>query len=454
MSAVVLCVAMAVFGTWVNHRITRSVLAAAGADGAALMKGILEQHIQRIRPDGTLHPEDVAALDRLFVGTTFGESIVSVKLWVTDGSENARIVYSSMAKDTIGERHVSTDVQKAAAGELVSEFEDMVSNESLYEQSLALPLIEIYAPLYRSGTQEVLAVGEIYEDASVLAQQLREGVVMTWIVACVTTILMIAILYLIVLGGSRLILRQQAELGAKVKEAEEMAAQNHALRVVADRSRLDANEANEELLGRIGLDIHDGPIQFLTLLRFRLDEIVLNLSGTGRRIKEAPAEITEIADKLSAIIDELRDLSVGLVLPELGALSLRETIELAVQRHEQLTGTQVQLHCDGIPAEVQDPFKTCIYRIVQESLSNSFKHAGGHGQRVMASTADGLLKLEISDQGPRDGQGGRSRKEGTKLGRRGIQNRVAAFNGHVEIDQHASNGTRVSVAIPLEDYPE
>ena len=92
MSAVVLCVSMAVFGTWVNHRITRSVLAASGADGTALMKGILEQHVQRIGPDGTLHPDDVAALDRLFVGTLLGESIVSVKLWVTDGPEKARII--------------------------------------------------------------------------------------------------------------------------------------------------------------------------------------------------------------------------------------------------------------------------------------------------------------------------------------------------------------------------
>lgn len=454
MSAVVLCVSMTVFGIWVNHRITRSVLAAAGADGAALMKGLIEPHVQRIGPDGALHPDDAAALDRLFVGTALGESIVSAKLWVTDGSENARIVYSSMAKDKIGERHVSTDVQRAAAGELVAEFEDMVSAESLYEQSLARPLIEVYAPLHRTGTREVLAVGEIYEEASALGQQLREGVLMTWIVTCVTAVLMIAILYLIVLGGSRLILRQQSELGAKVKEAEDMAAQNHELRVAADRSRLDANEANEELLGRIGLDIHDGPIQFLTLIRYRLDEIALDLSDPGYRAGDAPAEITEIADKLSAIIHELRDLSVGLVLPELDALDLRQTIELAVQRHEQLTGTEVQLRAEGIPAQVRDPFKTCIYRIVQESLSNSFKHAGGHGQRVTAAVAGGLLKLDICDEGPRAGRGGRGGRQDAKLGRRGIQNRVAAFNGHVEIDRHASNGTRVSVAIPLQDYAE
>src|SRR5690606_15972001 len=119
-----------------------------------------------------------------------------------------------------------------------------------------------------------------------------------------------------------LIHEQQSALSAKVKEAEEMATQNHTLRLAADRSRLDANEANEELLGRIGLDIHDGPIQFLTLIRFRLDEIAHNLSEDEGSTLNTPNELRELGDKLSTIIDELRDISVRLVLPELGTLSL------------------------------------------------------------------------------------------------------------------------------------
>lgn len=448
-SAVVLCLSMAVLGTWVNHQITRSVLATSGADGAAFMRGMLEQYVQRMEPDGTLHPDDVAALDRLFVGTVLGDNVVSVKLWINDGTRTATIVYSSMAKDTVGERHVSADVLRASRGRLVSEFEDMTSKESLYEQSLDMPLIEIYSPLYRTGTAEVVAVGEIYEDASILAQQLRKGMLLTWVIVCATTILMIAVLHLIVRRGSRLIDEQQAALNAKVREAEQMASQNHALRLEADRTRLDANEANEELLGRIGLDIHDGPIQLLALLRLRLDEAVENLARGRRSQEPVTAELGEIGDKLSAIVDELRALSVGLVLPEIGALSVRETIELAVYRHEQLTGTEVRFECRDMPETVPDPLKTCIYRIVQESLSNSFKHAGGHGQQVAAIAEDGLLKLDIRDEGSPAAAAGGRHEETVKLGQRGIRNRVAAFGGTLTIEPRSAHGTRVSVAIPL-----
>lgn len=450
-SAIVLCISMAVLGTWVNHQITRSVLATSGADGAAFMRGFLEPLVQRMDAEGRLHPEDVTQLDRLFVNTVLGQSIVSAKLWVSDGGTDARIIYSSLAKDTIGEQHVSTDVQKAARGGLVSEFEDMISPESRYEQGLHKPLIEIYAPLYRSGTREVIAVGEIYEDASVLAQQLRESLILSWIVVCLTTVLMIVVLYLIVHRASLLIQEQQLALGTKVAEAEEMAALNHTLRLEADRSRLDANEANEELLGRIGLDIHDGPIQFLTLIRFKLDEITQNLAGGRRRVDRTSTEqLGELADKLSGIIDELRDLSVGLVLPELGALTLKETIELAVQRHEHLTGTHVDLVCGTMPEKAPEPLKTCVYRIVQESLSNSFKHAGGRGQQVAAGMSEGKLTLEIRDNGQPVSSAERTLKEGTKLGQRGIRNRVAAFGGALQIEPHGPHGRRVSIMIPVQ----
>src|SRR3546814_4136586 len=108
---------------------------------------------------------------------------------------------------------------------------------------------------------------------------------------------MIVVLYLIVRKASWLIHEQQSALSAKVKEAEDMATQNHTLRLAADRSRLDANEANEELLGRIGLDIHDGPIQFLSLIRFRLAEIAQNLSDDEGSVGNPPIQLRELSSE-------------------------------------------------------------------------------------------------------------------------------------------------------------
>lgn len=449
-SVVVLCLAMGVLGTWVSHEIKRNVMATSGADGAAFIRAMLEEHVQRIDSQGQLHPEDIAALDRLFLNTVLGTRVLSVKLWRKTDGTRSQIIYSSIAKETVGEVHDSTEVEEAWSGTTVTEFDDLNTGESRFENAIGFPLIEIYAPLVRSGTTEVVAVGEIYHEGSLLAQRLREGVAQTWIVVCLTTLLMIIVLYLIVRKASVLLHEQRCALRVKVQEAEEMAAQNHALRLAADRSRLDASEANEELLGRIGLDIHDGPIQFLTLIRFRMDEIAQNLSIGARSPELAAEELQELGGKLSANIDELRDLSVGLVLPELDALSLLQTIKLAVERHEHLTGSHVRVKYGRLHEKVPGALKTCVYRVVQESLTNSFKHAGGQGQRVSAIATDGVLMLEIRDDG-RPMTSSQTFPEGFRLGQRGIRNRVAAFNGSVTIEPHASRGTRVSIEIPLDD---
>jgi signal transduction histidine kinase len=436
-AAVVLCISMAVLGTWVNHQITRSELATSGAGGSDFMMGFVEAEVQNLLPDGTMPKANQENLDRLFVGTPLTNAVVSVKVWRPDGV----VIYSSMAKEIIGQHFVSSDVTKAAGGKVVAEFEDMVSSESAYEQSLNKSLIEVYAPLYKTGTDLVVAVGEVYEEAGALDAQLYSSRLLTWLVVCLTTLLMLAFLYLIVRRGSYTIALQRTELGERIAEAQKMAVQNEQL-------RLDANEANEELLGRIGSDIHDGPIQVLTLTRFRLDEIA-SLHGTGKEEQATLHLLDEARNTLTDSIEELRDLSTGLVLPELGELSLRQVIELARERHESMTATQVKLILGELPESASEALKICIYRIVQESLNNAFRHAAGIGQRVEADIQDGKLILTVMDEGKAYAASHPRSPHHTKLGHRGIRNRVQAFGGTVDIVT-AHRGMVVTVSLPLD----
>src|SRR5688572_17883307 len=80
-AALVLCASMAVLGTWVNHQITRSVLVASGEGGSDFMMGFLQAEVQDLLPDGTMPLENQNRLDKLFVGTSLSDSIVSVKIW-------------------------------------------------------------------------------------------------------------------------------------------------------------------------------------------------------------------------------------------------------------------------------------------------------------------------------------------------------------------------------------
>ena len=429
---------MAVLGTWVTHRITRSVLATSGQGGSDLMVSLLEAEVQKLLPDGTMPIESQQHLDHLLVSTPVTKRIVSVKVWRPDGT----IIYTNMAKDIIGKHFVSEDVAKAAKGEIVSEFKDMISAESAYEQSLGKSLIEVYAPLYKTGTKSVVAVGEVYEDAEDLDAQLRSSRRLTWLVVCITTLLMLSFLYLIVRRGSYTIALQRTELKERIAEAQYMASQN-------ERLRLDANEANEELLGRIGSDIHDGPIQALTLTRLRLDEIADIWSDRRQNKSSVARYLDEARATLGDSIDELRHLSTGLVLPELDELSPRHLIELARDRHESTTATYVELDLGELPQAMSAAMKICVYRIIQESLTNAFRHAGGVGQRVAAAMTNGRLELRISDQGGQAAARAADQKPHTRLGHRGIRNRVQAFGGTLLIER-TEKGTEVRVTLPLD----
>ena len=439
-AAAVLCVVMAVLGTWMNNRITRSVLATTGADGRALIQGLIGPLIQSIEPDGTLPDSVHEALDKLFVDTPIGKNIVSVKLWRKDQV----VIYSSMSKDVIGKQFVSTDVAKAFEGQTVAEFDDMVSAESAYEQTLGLPIIEVYAPLYRTGTKQILAVGEVYDDARELAAELRESIWRTWLVVTITTIFMLAVLYGIVRRGSRTIRSQQAALDHQLIAANEWAEQNAELRTVAERTRLDANNANEQLIGRIGQDLHDGPVQLLSLSMLRLSQLGPKASEEKRA--RAVAEIQTLTEN---VIRELRTLSTGLVLPEIENLSPAKAIELAIYRHENQTGSRVVRRIGELSADISDPLKICMYRIVQESLTNSFRHAGGIGQQVEVAQTEIGLELTISDKGKGFPDSGEFVSKQEKLGLRGIHSRAQAFGGYVAIYSDDRTGTRVSVTLPV-----
>ena len=437
-AAMVLCVSMAALGSWVNRQITRSVLATSGATAASFMDDFIEPLIQDIRADGTLSPESRTRLDAMLTAGAIRRSFVSIKLWRPDGM----VIYSSETKDLEGKTFNSTDVRYAASGLIKAEFADMKSAESSHEQTLGVPLIEVYAPLYNLETSQVIAVGEVYENAVALARQLQSSRMQTWGFVFVTTILMLSILYLIVRRGSHTIAQQRSELQRRIGEVQKISSQNESLRRRAELTRLNANEANEELIGRVGQELHDGPIQTLSLVMLRIDK----LFGSGRQEGGQSSDVATIRDLTVSVINELRVLSTGLVLPEIRNLPVAEAIRQAVDRHENLTGTTVETDFDEIPEAVPPALVICLYRITQESLSNAVRHAGGIGQRVAIKFADHEIRLEVSDRGKSAPIS--DAPPGSRLGLRGIRNRVESFGGTVEI-RSAENGTTVSARLPL-----
>jgi signal transduction histidine kinase len=94
--------------------------------------------------------------------------------------------------------------------------------------------------------------------------------------------------------------------------------------------------------------------------------------------------------------------------------------------------------------------KTCVYRIVQESLHNAEKHAGASRAKVTIGGAGGGLAVEIEDDGrgfhdPPNGRPGAP----AGLGILGMRERAARLGGTLAVDTRPGGGTRVRLTVPV-----
>jgi signal transduction histidine kinase len=428
---------MAILGNWVTTQITASALKSAAISSSVFMEIFLEPNVQDLAEGEVVTPQISDRLDAILVDTPLSNRLVSVKLWSKDGT----IQYSTH-KDQVGEKIPSEDVARAARGETIASYDHLDDLEAAREHATGLPLLEVYAPLRRRGSDEIIAVGEYYENAPWFGEQLRNAQATTWLVVAVTTMAMLSVLFLIVRRGSTTIALQRRQLRRRMIRASQLAKQNEHLRDAADKARLDANEANEQLLARIGSDLHDGPIQLISLLMLKLSsgEAAANDRTTGS------ASLVQITNN---VLSELRNLSAGLSLPEISTLSLTQALQLAVFRHEDMSGTKVASDIPDLPRDVSPAIKICAYRIIQEALNNAYKHARGAPVAVKVWVEDSHLHITVVDHGPGIGAEGKV-VDRQKLGIAGIRNRVIILKGSVEIGSFGGAGTQLKVQLPLQ----
>jgi signal transduction histidine kinase len=221
------------------------------------------------------------------------------------------------------------------------------------------------------------------------------------------------------------------ELRARARDLERERDQRAALAVAAERARL-ARELHDVVahgLAVIVMQAQGGAAAFAkrpadTLAA--LDTIV----ATGR------ASLADIRQVLSAdgpTGDPARPVSGLAQLPHL------------IDRVRQ-AGTPVELRIDGAPRALTAGVDVSSYRIVQEALTNTMKHAGpGARARVVLSYGADELRIDAGD----DGAGG-STRDGTGNGLRGMRERAALLGGEVAAGPGPDGGFLVRARIPLD----
>lgn len=432
-AAAVMLAGMVLLGTWVSSRIEQAVVQNAALSTAFYMDNFLEPHLQDLAAGDMLKPSSIEALDRIRSDAQLGRQIAVIKVWTRRGT----IVYSNDA-DVVGKSFPETaGFKQALSGKIFSEYESLDEEENADERKLHRPLMEIYAPIHRSGTDDIIAVAEFYIYSDSLGSDIAAARRGTVFAVAGVTLLMLASLFGIVRRGSTMIADQRVALEQRVQELSRALSQNEILREDLVDARKRVVDTNDRVLRRIGADIHDGPAQLigLALLRFhQLDP------SDDRQSLDDKKEGYELLHKvLEDTLAELRTISYGIAPPHLENLSLSRAIERAVENHMKRTGTSVERAIAALPEPPSDAVKTCLYRFTQEGLSNAFRHGGGVAQRVSATVSGRVITVEVADTG----KGFDVSAPGEGLGLAGLRDRIESLGGRFEIISSAGRGTRL-----------
>ena len=200
----------------------------------------------------------------------------------------------------------------------------------------------------------------------------------------------------------------------------------------ASRTRILA--AADDARRRLARDLHDGAQQRLLSALLRLGAADRELPAGG----VAADLLRQARGELDAGLAELRELARGIhpvlltdlgLVPAVRALTLRCPIPVALQ--------------DELPQRLAPALETALYYTVAEALTNVARYAGAAGATVRLYCGEGWAAAEIAD----DGCGGADRQQGSGL--RGLQDRLGAVHGTLELESPRGGGTRLRARVPV-----
>src|SRR6185437_10863830 len=165
------------------------------------------------------------------------------------------------------------------------------------------------------------------------------------------------------------------------------------------------------------------------------------------RIGAAVAESKKLVDNMFRTV---RDLALGLRPSMLDDFGLQAALEWHVRDFTSRCGANVELTIDGDFDSLPDRYRTCVYRAVQEALTNCIRHAKARLIKVSVTGQGSHVDVSVTD----DGLGFDSARRHAGLGRRGIQERVKELHGAMTIGHGDRGGTTLAIRLPWPTEPE
>jgi len=203
--------------------------------------------------------------------------------------------------------------------------------------------------------------------------------------------------------------------------------------LTASRARVVA--AADQARRRIERDLHDGTQQRLVSLGL---ELRLAQGMVPADLPELQAEIGRVADELTGVIEDLREIARGIHPAILSEGGLGPALRTLARR--AAIAVEVDVAAIG---RIPEPIEVAAYYAVSEALTNATRHAHASVVEVGVEASGGTLRVCVRD----DGVGGADPLQGSGLA--GLQDRIEALGGAFSVHSPAGRGTTVCCELPV-----
>jgi len=226
----------------------------------------------------------------------------------------------------------------------------------------------------------------------------------------------------------------------------------HRQRLAETRNRLDLErlsarlvDAQEQERRSLARELHDEVGQALTAIKMAVG-VALRTPGTHPRAQAALEEARGVAE---TTLQGVRDLSQLLHPSMLDDFGLPETLAAYLRNFSRRTGIRAHLSHEGGDERMTPDIEVCVYRIVQEALTNVARHSGALSCTVSLRRIEGEVELVVEDsgRGMAPAAGGADARRG--LGLMGMRERAQALAGRFTIANRPEGGTRIVVTLPV-----
>ncbi len=197
--------------------------------------------------------------------------------------------------------------------------------------------------------------------------------------------------------------------------------------------------AQEEERRAISRELHDEVGQLLSAIVMETDNLL-----DFNHASEVRARLEAVHESASRTLEETRNMSLLLRPSMLDDFGLVPALQWQARDATRRTGLRVDVDAPETTDDLPEEHKTCIYRIVQESLNNAQRHAQARAIHVTLENAEGGVVVSVRDDGsgfdPRMTRG---------LGLLGMEERVRHLGGNFAIESQPGRGTSIRASLPL-----